>query len=100
MVRYQVTAASAGADQEVPEPVLAVAVQDRQQLVAAGERRDDDGQDVVLDQHDGHHQAQAGRQVAHRGRVRAAAFVEDARCEYMYSAPKTKLARAMTATAM
>ncbi len=67
----------AGADHEVPGPVAPVQIQDRQQLVAARERRHDDRKRVVLDQHDRNHQAQAGREVAHGRRIGSSAFVED-----------------------
>ena len=46
-------------------------------MVHAGESGDHDGKDVILDQHDCHDQAQAGRQVAHGGCIGTAAFVEN-----------------------
>ncbi len=67
-----------GADQEMQPPVFPIKVEDREQLVATGEGRDHDGQDVVLDQHHGHDQAEGGPEVAHGGSVGTAALVEDA----------------------
>jgi len=72
----------AGAEQEVQPPVTAIPTQDGEQLVAAGEGRDDDGQGVILDQYHSDDQAQGGPQVTHGSGVRAAALVEDA-SEYM-----------------
>ena len=50
MVRIPGDGGQGRADGEVPEPLRVVRVEDRQQLVAAGEGRDDDRQDVVLQQ--------------------------------------------------
>ena len=63
---------------EVVEPVVAVQAEHGEQLVPARERRDDDRQDVVFHQRDGHDQAYRWPQIPHRGGVRAATLVERA----------------------
>ncbi len=61
----------------MPDPVDAIGVKDRKQLVGARQGRNHNGQDVILDQGNSHDQAEGRGQVAHRGGVRAAAFIKN-----------------------
>ena len=65
------------ADQEMPDPVCAVQPKHREQLVAARKRGNNDGENVILNQHDCHDQTQARCEIAHGCGVRSAAFVEN-----------------------
>ncbi len=51
----------------------------RKQLINSRKLGNDNGENVILDQDDGHDQAQPGNQVTHGGGVRAAPFIEHAK---------------------
>ena len=84
MVRYQVVIGQGRAEGEVPEPIDSVGLGDRKQLIDAGERGDDDGENIILNQDDRHDQAQRRAEVPHRGRVEPPPSLKMP-SEYMYS---------------